>query len=74
MTDNDYLLNILSDGEWHGRDDIIGYSFFDRGCGLTVHSRAADLRAKGHIIECKTGPGKRRQSFYRLVAPLEAAA
>ena len=74
MTDNAYLLKILKDGCWHSRDEILSFSFAERGCGMTVHSRAADLRKHGHTVECEKiagavgarGGNRRRQSFYRI--------
>ena len=73
MTDNAYLLHILKDGNWHSRDEILSFSMADRGCGMTVHSRAADLRKQGHEIECDVRQGERRQSFYRIPGGLNGA-
>lgn len=40
-------LSILSDGEWHNRAEFVA-------AGVTcVNSRVADLRARGHRVECK---------------------
>ena len=44
MTDVDFLLSVLADGEAHSQAEILRRSFDERGHGLTVHSRAADLR------------------------------
>lgn len=75
MTDTDYLLLMLSDGRWHSQADILFGSQQERGYGMTVHSRASDLRKRGHVIECEVrSDTPRRQSFYRLVAPVEVAA
>lgn len=68
MTDNAYLLHILKDGAWHSRDEILSHSMMERGCGMTVHSRASDLRKLGHPVECDVRHGERRQSFYRIAA------
>jgi len=75
--DCEFLLSALADGEWHTLNEILGRSFRDRGVGLTVHSRAAELRRRGHKIENRTerdpipGPGRRgftrAVSSYRLV-------
>lgn len=76
MTDNDFLYTVLEDGGWHGQAEILARSMTDRGHGLTVHSRAADLRKRGHIVECElrhNGNG-RALSFYRLVTLDEASA
>lgn len=81
-SDNVFLLGVLKDGRWHTLTEILSRSFADRGVGLTVHSRAADLRrdlrAEGRTIENRTrrGPSRRCVSEYRLVAitaELEAA-
>ena len=61
MSDSDFLLSVLERGGWHSRDEILAESFRERGCGLTVHSRAADLRARGRVVEVEV-----RASFYRL--------
>lgn len=60
MTDVAYLLSVLQDGQPHSSTEILRRSFDDRGHGLMVHSRAADLRAQGHQITCERVPGKRR--------------
>lgn len=43
---NTRLLAILSDGAWHSHRDL-----YRIGC--IVHSRIAELRARGHRIECE---------------------
>lgn len=72
MTDSDFLLEVLRDGRWHGLGEILGRSQADRGCGLTVHSRAADLRKRGLVVEQENRPDTRRPgrvaSFYRLLS------
>ena len=68
MSDADYLLYVLRAWRtWTPHSMILQWSFSDRGVGMTVHSRASDLRARGHKIECdvRTVDG-RRKSFYRL--------
>jgi hypothetical protein len=68
-TDADFLLDVLRDGEWHSLNEILARSFHERGCALTVHSRASDLRAAGYVIVNEPIPGVRRASSrYRLVA------
>jgi hypothetical protein len=68
-TDADFLLDVLRDGEWHSLNEILARSFRERGCALTVHSRASDLRAAGYAIVNEPIPGVRRASSrYRLVA------
>lgn len=75
MTDNDFLLRTLEDGYWHSHSEILAWSFAERGCGLTIHSRAADLRKKGHVlqVELRRESG-RALSFYRLVGRLDETA
>lgn len=73
QTDKDWLLAQLSDGRWHSLNELLRASFDERGHGLTVHSRAADLRKDGHRIVCEHVPGaKRGNSYqYRLAPPLD---
>lgn len=70
MTDADFMLAVLSErpGEWISQRYILDRSEQTRRCGLTPHSRASDLRNRGHIIENKTERiGTRAVSYYRLV-------
>lgn len=64
MTDCDFLLDVLSDGMPHSLNDVLRRSFTERGCGLTVHSRVADLRKRGHVIHCERDPKARRGDAY----------
>ena len=58
MTHADKVLALLADGLWH--DHREGYAL-----NVMLHSRVADLRRRGYVIECeKTG----RQYRYRLVS------
>jgi hypothetical protein len=70
-----FLLAVLSDGQWHTLDEIIDRSKAERGCGLTVHSRAATLRDRGHnVINDSTGRRNGRVvSKYRLASSLPEA-
>lgn len=69
MTDNAYLLHVLKDGRWHSHTEILQRSIQERGHGLTVHSRASELRVKfGQNVECRVAGSPRRQSFYRIAA------
>ncbi len=69
MTDSEYVLAQLEQGP---RDtiEILVASIRERGVGLTVHSRVADLRRDGYDIRCsvegKTRKGRLRYE-YRLV-------
>lgn len=76
MTDNAFLYHVLEDGKWHGQSEIIAKSMRERGHGLTVHSRAADLRKKGCVVECELRRNchGRAISYYRLVTLEEPAA
>jgi hypothetical protein len=67
-TDADFLLRCLSDGQPHTLNELLARSFAERGCGLTVHSRAADLRKRGHTIINKFGGMRNRRpvSVYQL--------
>lgn len=69
QSDKDFLLHVLADGGWHSLSEILTRSFRERGCGLTVHSRASDLRRKdGLDIEQRaTTSNDRRGSEYRLL-------
>lgn len=81
MTDAEFMLAMLQQrpGEWVAQADILERSRLERGCGLTVHSRAATLRKQGYDVECKVeaadwaGLGRRRVSFYRLALDPGAA-
>lgn len=68
MTDRDFLLDVLSDGQPHTLNEILTRSFRERECGLTVHSRVADLRHDGYKISNRTVKGMRRgaRSVYQL--------
>lgn len=72
-TDCQWLLEVLRDGKPHSLNEILQKSFADRGHGLTVHSRAADLRKQGHTVEWRHHAGEARGwgSVYRLVTPTE---
>lgn len=68
MTDADFLLSVLSDGEPHSLNEILSRSFRERGCGLTVHSRAADLRKRGHVITNTHRAFSKSDSVYQLAS------
>jgi hypothetical protein len=69
VTDCAFLLELLGDGGEHTLTDILRASIDQRGHGLTVHSRVADLRKQGHEIEHVTIRGAERGAghAYRLV-------
>jgi hypothetical protein len=70
MKDTEFLLYVLRDGNAHTLNEILRRSYQERGYGLTVHSRAADLRRKGYDVQNGTIKGAKRgdKSFYKLVA------
>lgn len=55
------LYEILSDGQWHGANELI------RRVGPNFGSAKARLVYLGNVIEKRHQPGPRRQWFYRLV-------
>lgn len=63
MTDSDFLLALLATGP-KSQAEILSASFNERGCGLTIHSRASDLRKRGHDIRCVHVPGRARGHAY----------
>lgn len=70
MTDTDYLLHVLREQpRWVELGEILDRSRHERGHAFTVHSRAADLRKRGHTVlqRSERGPHGRTLSFYRLV-------
>jgi len=69
MTDKDFLVAFLSDGQPHTLNEILRRSFDVRGHGLTVHSRVSDLRKDGFAIAWWQQPGEKRgnSSVYQLV-------
>jgi hypothetical protein len=71
VTDAQFILSVLEDGQKHSQADLLRRSFEERGCGLTVHSRIADLR-KDHVIVCERVPGASRGHawVYQLVGSL----
>lgn len=70
MTDCDFILEVLSDHQPHSLNEILRRSFEQRGCGLTVHSRVADLRKRGHVIHWRNDAKARRgdASIYTLAS------
>lgn len=60
MTDCEFLLAVLQDGRPHTQAELLKLSLESRGCGLTIHSRVADLRKKGYDVRCTHVPGENR--------------
>lgn len=67
-TDCEFLLRILSDGHPHTLNNILQQSFAERGHGLTVHSRAANLREHGHTIATWRTGQRGDGSWYQLLS------
>lgn len=63
MTHCERLLAVLSDGREHDHHELYGL-------GMIVHSRVADLRKRGHVIEHRRDGDL---SVYRLVGVLGEA-
>lgn len=76
MTDREFLLSVLIDGEPHSQSDLLRRSFNELGHGCTVHSRIADLRRDGYLIKCDRVPGKKRGEgwTYTLLGSLEESS
>lgn len=72
LTDAAFILSVLKDGQKHSQADLLRRSFNERGCGLTVHSRVADLRKRGHYIVTERVKGADRGEAwtYQLVGSL----
>lgn len=71
MSDSDFMLQVLQErpGVWVSQMEIVRRSEQARGCGMTVHSRASDLRNRGLVVENRIERNEhgRAVSFYRLV-------
>ena len=65
-TDCQFILDVLSDGREHSLNELLQRSLAERGCGLTVHSRVADLRKRGHRITHRTVGQRGAGSLYQL--------
>ena len=76
LTDRAWLRDALADGEWHSQTDLLRRSQEERGHGLTVHSRASELRTiDGLTVEQRNARVDGRiVSSYRLVSPVEPQA
>lgn len=64
MRGNERVLQLLRDGQWHTSAEI------EEVCQVTCHSRLADLRKVGHVIERRRNKGAtgRRMFSWRLTA------
>lgn len=69
-TDDQFVLEILTDGKVHSGKEIEMISLAKRGHGLTLHSRISALRDKGWIIGSKRNG--RRDFNYWLEGKREA--
>jgi hypothetical protein len=73
VTGTQRVLQLLTDGRWHSSAEI------EKACEVTCHSRLADLRRDGHVIEKRRNSNATGRHMYswRLVpqsALAEAAA
>jgi hypothetical protein len=73
-SDADFLLAMLREtpNEFVSQAEILRRSQAERGCGLTVHSRIADLRRRGYNIPpalCLRAEDGRVVSYYRILEP-----
>jgi hypothetical protein len=81
ISDTDFLKMVLTEGA-ATTNEIIQRSFQERGCGLTVHSRAADLRRKlereaDQTVRCPRLPGRNgcgRVDYLYCIVPLRPEA
>ncbi len=72
LTDTDKLLTVLGaqQGGWIAHSEIIWHINFTYGHGITIHSRAADLRKRGYDVQNRLERRNGRViSYYRLVTP-----
>lgn len=70
MTQNEAVLDALAKrhGEWVSMPDLVQASG-----AYAIHSRVAELRSEGHVIQNKVEGTKPRRSFYRLVSPIQVS-
>jgi hypothetical protein len=62
------VLDLLSDGRWHPTYDL------QVGLGVMCHSRIAELRSRGHLIEKRRTDGHGLHAYeYRLASTPGAA-
>lgn len=73
-TDADFLLRVLRDGRPHNLNEILRRSMAERGCGLTIHSRASDLRKRGYDVRNWKDGQRGQGSWYRLAGTLDDGA
>jgi hypothetical protein len=64
-SDNERILAMLADGEWHSRRSMLRADLDAGGPGFTLRSRAAELRRRGYEVECRHAGG--RDWEYRLI-------
>jgi hypothetical protein len=54
LSDSDVILYELRRGGWRSTNALLASVFRRKGKGATIHSRIADLRKRGHVIDCET--------------------
>lgn len=68
MTDIEFVHSVLNQGPATSAE-ILAKSFAERRCGLTVHSRVADLRKQliqhGLEIDCRRVGSRNGRGLYR---------
>lgn len=65
---NARLRAALADGQWHRSDEL------HRKVFCVLHSRVAELRRQGYVIEHKGGGAGADKHYYRLVPQQQVAA
>lgn len=69
MSGADLILSELRKGGWKSTNALLAASFRRRDRGLIVHSRIAELRNRGHWIECECRVVRgERVWFYSLLS------
>lgn len=70
VTDREFLLLLLRDGHSHCKSELEQRSLIELGHRMTVHSRVAELRRDGWMIDCTPVPHL-RESIYTLSGKVE---
>jgi hypothetical protein len=73
MTDSAFVLACLEEGP-HTTNALLRRSFAERGVGVMIHSRVADLRRDGHDIRCERIGTNRGRGIYQYTLQGRAAS
>jgi hypothetical protein len=65
---NDQILDLLADGHWHTTAAIL------HAVPCIVHSRIAEIKSRGHLIEHRGGGSGAQNHEYRLVPAMSDEA